>query len=247
MHGLYLHTATLNRSMRGMFPIVAVIMLAVMMSLGLIYYLLNQDGGPAEPVWAIVAALAIGCAAAQVAGVINGYLVPFSDNQITSLSSALLIGIIPGIYEEILKFIPMSFFVSSQRFFRAYSDGVVYFSLSGLAFGLLENIDYTVQMGASVGLQRLLTLLFFHAATSGIYGFYFVRARAEKKGTLAVKMVLLLVLSHAVYNFSLAYAASFPPLAFFVYSIPGVLTLYLFHCFKRARDLDRQALSHPSQ
>ena len=235
MHGLYLHTATLNRSMRGMFPIVAVIMLAVMMSLGLIYYLLNQDGGPAEPVWAIVAALAIGCAAAQVAGVINGYLVPFSDNQITSLSSALLIGIIPGIYEEILKFIPMSFFVSSQRFFRAYSDGVVYFSLSGLAFGLL------------VGLQRLLTLLFFHAATSGIYGFYFVRARAEKKGTLAVKMVLLLVLSHAVYNFSLAYAASFPPLAFFVYSIPGVLTLYLFHCFKRARDLDRQALSHPSQ
>ena len=230
-----------------MISIIGVIALAVLMSCGLIYYLLKQDGGPAEPVWAIVAALAIGCAAAQVAGVINGYLVPYSDNQITSLSSALLIGIIPGVYEEILKFIPMSFFVSSQKFFRAYSDGVVYFSLSGIAFGLLENIDYTLQMGAGVGLSRLLTLLFFNAATSGIYGFYFVRARQENNWGLTVRVVLLLMLSHAVYNFSLAYVATLPPLAAFVYVIPGALTIYLFQCFKKARDLDRQALGHESQ
>lgn len=241
-----MHRETCNRSIRVM-SIIAVIVLAVLMSLGLIYYLLNQDGGPAEPVWAIIAALAIGCAAAQVAGVINGYLVPYSDNQITSLSSALLIGIIPGIYEEILKFVPMSFFVSSQKFFRAYSDGVVYFSLSGIAFGLLENIDYTVQMGAGVGLSRLLTLLFFHAATSGIYGFYFVRARQENNWGLTGRVVFLLMLSHALYNFSLAYVAALPPLAVFVYVIPGALTIYLFHCFKKARDLDRQALGHQSQ
>lgn len=224
-----------------MISILAVIVLAIGMSLGLIYYLLRHDSGPAEPVWAIIAALAIGCAAAQVAGVINAYLIPYADNQITSLMSAVLIGIIPGLYEEMLKFVPMSFFVSSQKFFRAYSDGVVYFSLSGLAFGLIENIEYTLQLGASVGLSRLLTLLFFHAATSGIFGFYFVQARAHKNWKMAIRAVLLMMLAHGLYNFSLAYVASFQLLAVFVFSIPAFLTLFLFHCFKEARDLDRQA------
>lgn len=224
-----------------------VIGLAVLMSAGLVLYLLHKDGGPAEPVWAILATFAIGLGAAQVAGVINSYLVPFSDNQFTSLTSAMVIGVIPGLYEELLKFAPMSFFLSSQRFFRAYSDGVIYFSLSGLAFGLLENIEYTVQMGAEVGLSRLLTLLFFHAATSGIYGYYFAKARHLQDWKIVIAPVIVMIVSHALYNFSLAYAASLPVLLVFVYSIPAVLTIYLFRCFSQAQDLDRQALGHQSQ
>lgn len=227
--------------------ITLVIILTVGLSLGLVYYLLHQDGGPAEPLWAIVATLAIGCAAAEVAGVINSYLIPLSDNQVASFASAVLIGVIPGLYEELLKFAPMSFFVTSQKFFRAYSDGVVYFSLSGLAFGLLENIEYTLQLGASVGLSRLLTLLFFHAATSGIYGYYFVRARQTRTWKAALGAVGLMMMAHALYNFSLAYIASLPVLAIFVYTIPAGLTLYLFWCFSSARRLDRQALELPSQ
>lgn len=230
-----------------MIGVLFVIILAILMSGGMIFYLLHQDGGPAEPLWAILAALAIGCAAAEVAGVINGYLVPLSDNQITSFASALLIGVIPGLYEELLKFAPMSFFVSSQKFFRAYSDGVVYFSLSGLAFGLLENIEYTVQLGANVGLSRLFTLLFFHAATSGIYGFYFVQARQQRHWKKAFVAVGLMMLSHGIYNFSLAYVATLPILGIFVYTVPAILTIYLFHCFSEARNLDRQASELPSQ
>ena len=98
-----------------MVGIILVLALAVIMSGGLAYFFLSRDGGPAEPIWALAASFAIGCAAAQLAGIINSYLVPLPTDQMITIQSALLIGIVPGFFEELLKVIPITFFVSSQR------------------------------------------------------------------------------------------------------------------------------------
>ena len=207
---------------------------------GLAFYLLSRDNGQ-EPIWALATVFLIGLAAAQLAGVINDKLIPYPVDTSIGFVGALVVGIIPGIYEEILKSLPVAFFVGNQSFFRQPSDGVIYFAFSGLAFGLLENIQYTVQFGAMVGFDRLLTLLFFHAATNGIFGWYFFRARQRGDWKIAVRAAIFLMLAHAVYNFSVAYAGAIPLLRMVAYVISVVLSVLLIRVYVLARKDDRQA------
>lgn len=221
--------------------ILVVVVLTALAFGGLGFYLLSRDDGPNEPLWALLTVFMIGLAAAQLSGVINDKLIPYPADTSLGLSGALMVGIIPGIYEELLKSLPVAFFVGSQPFFRRPSDGVIYFAFSGLAFGLLENIEYTMQQGALVGFDRLLTLLFFHAATSGIFGWYFYRARYYHEWPAAMRAAGYLMLAHAGYNFSVAYANAVPLLRVFAYGISLSLSLQLIRIYSRARRGDRQA------
>jgi len=224
-----------------MLLIIIVLILAVAMSGGLGYYFLSRDEGPAEPIWALVSVFAIGLAAAQLAGIVNDNLIPYAVDGSAGLMGAVVIGIVPGIFEELLKGLPVTFFVSSQTFFRKGTDGVIYFAFSGLAFGLLENIQYTLQQGPQVGFDRLLTLLFFHAATSGVFGWYFYRAKFFGEWRRAIFVAAILMLTHGLYNFGTVFIGAIPVLRFVTYGIAVGLTVWLIRTFQAARKTDRQA------
>ncbi|MEI7819227.1 MAG: PrsW family glutamic-type intramembrane protease [bacterium] len=207
----------------------------VLFSAGLAAYLLSHDDGPNEPIWALLVVFVIGLAAAQLSGVINQKLIPFAVDSSVGFMGAVVIGIVPGVFEELLKVLPVAFFVSSQAFFRRATDGVIYFAFTGLAFGLLENIQYILISGAAVGFDRLLTLLFFHAATSGIFGYYYWKAKASGDWRSLVVPASLLIGAHALYNFSAAYSATVPPFKFVAYTISIGLSVQLIRTYGKAR------------
>lgn len=229
--------------MSVMLSLIFVLLILTAMNGGLAYYLLSHDRGDREPLWALGVALIIGIAAAEVAGIVNSALVPFDGLSLSTVTigNALLAGLVPGVAEELLKTIPLIFFVNRQPFFQEHTDGVIYFAFSGLSFGLFENIDYALRYGAGVGMSRVITLLFFHAASSGIIGFWYFRARREGTWLKFATVVAILIIAHSLYNFSLVMDASLPILGVVVYGIPLALTILLLRTFRKAVELDRQA------
>lgn len=220
----------------------------------LIYYFLTHSQGPTKPLWALVVPLVIGLAAAHIAGFINTLVEPLLGVYNISFLGLIVLSILPAFFEEALKLIPVVFFVQSESFFRGYTDGVIYFVLSGVGFGLYENIHYALQQGAIIGMQRTLTVLLFHAATTGIFGYWYARVRFKhlSYGPLRLGLIGLgLALLHAGYNMSLLTqpATVFTLSAAFMISLG--LTLGLFWVFIRAvqydQELDRQGASVQAQ
>lgn len=211
-------------------------------------YLLDGAKGVREPLWAVLICLLIGLAAATVAGIVNSALLPADIlDAAPTLANAVRVGMVPATVEETLKILPLLCFIAVQPFFDDYVDGVIFFSLSGLAFGLYENIDYTLRFGAQVGVSRLVTLLFFHAATAGIFGYLFIKTRRDRQWWRLFVGMLGLIVVHALYNFSLVMLPVQPDFIVPAYSIPLSMTAALVWVFGRARRLDRQAGSRRSK
>lgn len=234
--------------MRRMILLATSLALIITASLAFGLYLLDGAKNVREPVWALVICLLIGLAAATAAGVINSVLLPADIlDSAPTLLNGLKVGLIPAMVEELLKILPLMCFISVQPFFDDYVDGVIFFAFSGLAFGLYENIDYTLRYGAQVGVSRLATLLFFHAATAGIFGYLFVKTRRDRKWWRLILGISGLIFVHALYNFSLIMLPLWPQLILFAYSIPIIMTVGLIWVYGSARRLDRQASRRQSK
>ncbi len=232
-----------------MTSLIIVLIVMLIINAGLAWYMLSRDKGALTPLWALGVSLLIGIGGAEVAGVVNAVLIPIEQTSLSSLSLpvVLLVSLVPGIGEELLKNIPVLFFISSQKFFDSHRDGVIYFSFSGLSFGLFENIDYAMRGGAAVGMSRIVTLLFFHAATSGIFGYLYYRARHDRAWTSLIVGSFGLMLAHASYNFALASVRVIPLVSILIYTIPAGLTILLYIVFRWAQALDRQVATTGAQ
>src|SRR5476651_2621069 len=148
-----------------------ILMVFVLIAVGLARYFIKGDHGEKEPIGALWLALGFGFAGGILAAILESVLIPPKDLSATSpllviLGAALTVGVI----EEAAKYIPLSLFLYPKRYFNEHTDGVIYFALAGLGFGLPENILYTLQFGASAGFGRILLTPFFHAATTGMIG-----------------------------------------------------------------------------
>ena len=168
-------------------------------SLGFGYFLISHDRGPREPVKAILQALVIGVASAVVAMFAELLLLPnFSVDSALSLPVAIGVGAI----EELLKFLPLAWIIYRKPYFNELNDGPIYFGICGLGFGLLENVGYTLSYGTGAGIERLVLLPFFHAATCGIIGYYLARRKAglDSEGNV-VRAALGMVLVHGAYDY----------------------------------------------
>lgn len=221
--------------------------LIIIFNAGLAYFLLRQLNQKHRPVWALLASCVIGVAAAQLAGVLNFIVQPLVDVQNLSLWGALAVAVVPGVFEELFKVIPVVFFVQSERFFDCRADGVVYFALSGIGFGLYENLQYTFTQGSGVGLIRALSVIFFHAATAGLFGYFYARQRLEPSSghwwQMSAALVGLMVL-HAGYNLSLLMAPAWRPSLIGAFIISAGLSLGLYFVTmssKASRGPDRQS------
>jgi RsiW-degrading membrane proteinase PrsW (M82 family) len=219
-----------------------VILAFVAIAASLVWYLLWHDHGRRLPVEALWLACGFGCLAMVLATVLEARLVPRTFLQYPlafSVAERVRYFLSIGFIEEAVKFLPLAIFIYRKPYFREHVDGVIYFAVCGLTFGLGENILYTMTYGAKVGLMRLLLTPFLHAATTAILGFYLInrKSRARGSGWLFGAALVVIPVLHAVYDYGLG--ANQPYLLALSLAITLALTQGLFLYFIEANARDR--------
>lgn len=180
-----------------------------------------------------------------IAVLLESVLIPdiFLDDYVHPLSTLILPALGVGIIEELAKALPISLFLYKKRYFNEHTDGIIYFGLAGLGFGLPENILYTLQFGAGAGVGRLFLTPFFHAATTGLIGYALIRMKLDRDAKWKYGGVILAAVGlHGLYDFGLS--TQEPLLVVLSIMITVALTVGLFLLFAHARSLDQvQGLS----
>ncbi len=183
-----------------------IVLVFILLAVGLAWFLIAHDRGEKEPIAALWMAAAFGFGGALLAVWLEGHLININNLLPGTPWSALTItafGV--GMIEEACKFVPLALVLYKRRYFNEHTDGVLYFALAGLGFGLPENILYTLQFGTKTGLARLFLTPLFHAATTGTVGYFLAKRKLQKKAVLGIVVPLAGVIAlHGVYDFGLA-------------------------------------------
>ncbi len=207
----------------------------------LVMYLLSKDRGEHEPKTALWAAAGFGILGIIAAVILEGiftHIDPTSAAQVP-LSAAFKDSLLVGIIEESAKFIPLAIFIYRKRYFNENTDGVLYFALAGLAFGMPENLLYTLSGGAAVGIVRLVLTPYFHAATTAFIGYFLIRHKLAKQPFALVMFAFLgMILSHTLYDFGLMSGVA--GYVLMSLTITFGVTASLFWLARRALKLDQQ-------
>lgn len=216
-----------------------ILIIFILIVIGLTWFLLSRDRGSKEPVGALWAAALFGLPALIAAAFLEAKFLPVDAAVANHAIGSAFYGFLGvGFVEEAAKFIPLAFFIWKKRYFNEHTDGIIYFALCGLTFGLVENIGYTIGFGSKVGLTRIILIPFFHAATTGSIGYYLAKAKVEKKAWTTVLFPFIVVaLMHGVYDFGLSSGV----MGFVLLSLALTLLLSigLFLFYMRANELDR--------
>lgn len=209
----------------------------------LVWYLLKHDHGRSLPVASLWLTFGFGIIAILLAGYLEVRLFPkrfWLAPHDVSLGMSLLFFLGVGFLEEAVKFVPLATFIYRKPYFKEHTDGIIYFAICGLTFGLGENILYTLSFGAKVGMARLLLTPFLHAAATSILGYYLVSWKIASRSKWRFLLACLAVpLLHGVYDFGLFSGKL--QLAVLSLMITVLFTMGLFLYFMSANDLDRQA------
>jgi len=216
-----------------------IILAFLVLAAGFARYLVKRDQGESEPVYALWVAFGLGIVAVAMAAAAE-YAVLSNPVQgmLPTYSAAASAAILIGVIEETCKFGLLTWYLYGKRFFNEHTDGVIYYALAGLGFGLPENILYTTQFGAGAGLGRIIMTPLFHAATTALIGYAIIKVKidgASKASALA--MVLTVIGLHALYDFGLF--TQEPLFVLVSVMITAGLTVGVFLLFLHARTLDQ--------
>lgn len=202
-------------------------------------FLVKRDQGEREPIGALWVAFGFGWLAIVLAVVLSLLFLPDIDleaPQTLATYAFTMLGV--GVIEELCKCLPLMWFIWNKRYFNEHTDGVIYFALAGMGFGLPENILYTLTEGTGAGIGRLFMTPVFHAAITGLIGYAFIRCKLDGISKARFVAVIAAAISiHGLYNFGLVSAI---PL-FFLLSImiTLALTVGIFLLYARAKSLDQ--------
>jgi RsiW-degrading membrane proteinase PrsW (M82 family) len=218
----------------------AVILVFLAIASGFAWYLIKHDRGEREPISALWIAFAFGLFGVVIASFLEYYLLPIDpETEGIALSTIGWIALCVGFIEELAKCLPLMFYIYRKRYFNEHTDGVIYFALAGLGFGLPENILYTFQFGASTGLMRVIVTPLFHAATTGIVGYMLAKSKISHTSKMWVILAVIAVaLIHGFYDFGLL--SGVVPLVLLALAVTVALTVNLFALYLRARHLDEK-------
>jgi len=218
-------------------PIVVFVGLAVFLT----RYFLAHDRGEREPIGALWLAFGLGFVSMVPAVILESLLVSsrYAGGKPQHADGGLLVAVLTvGAVEEICKFAPAALFLFKKRYFNEHTDGIIYFALAGLGFGLPENILYTMVYGTGTGVTRLIFTPFFHAAITGMVGYFLVKVKLDRRPAWTVGAALAAaVVLHGLYDFGAFVTEG----VYMVLSMMITLgmTAALFVLFMRAGELDR--------
>ena len=207
---------------------------------GLAWFLIAHDHGEKEPIGALWMAAGFGLAGGLLAAGLESWLIPVSKLQPGTPYGTLLVATLSvGVIEETCKFAPLAIVLYKRHFFNEYTDGIIYFALAGLGFGLPENLLYTLQFGTSTGLVRMVMTPLFHSATTGLVGYFLVKRKLGGRSAFGILPVLAgAMVLHGLYDFGLL-SGSVPYAAVSLLITLGV-TIGLFVMFLRANEHDQE-------
>lgn len=213
------------------------IQLFVAISVFLVVYLLSRDRGQVEPRSMLWAAFGFGVLAIPIAVSLELLAGVGSMEELhgVGISRLVALSLWIGLVEEIAKFLPLALFIYKKGYFNEHTDGVLYFTVAGMGFGLPENILYTLGEGAGTGLARLVLTPIFHAATTACVGYYLARAKVEGRSLWGPGLALVaMIVVHGFYDFGLLSGVGLFAIASVMTtaSISGALFVYATHAKK---------------
>ena len=230
---------------------IVVIALQVLLVIWLISYLLRRDKGTKEPGAALFYAGLVGVFAVIIGGILELFIIPATALPVPG-QPAVHIGVVTiilgclaiGVIEELSKALPLKRFIVKKSYFNEVSDGIIYFGITGLIFGALENVMYALTYGTTVGLDRAITIPFMHAGFTSIIGYAIARQKVLglPKRVVTAGFVTAIGL-HAVYDFGLFYNHTLSRLSSLGLTV--VINLLIFWLYKRARRTDATHVPQP--
>ena len=230
---------------------IIVIALQILLVILLIRYLLRHNKGPKEPAAALFYAGILGLFAVIVSSILELLIIPSTALPVPG-KSAVHVGVVTiilgclaiGVIEELAKALPLKRFIVKKDYFNEVSDGIIYFGITGLIFGALENVSYALTYGTAVGLDRVITIPFMHAGFTSIIGYAIAR---QKVLGLPKRVVttgfLAAIFLHAFYDFGLFYDHTWSRLSSLGLTV--IINLLIFWLYKRARRIDASRLPTP--
>ena len=222
--------------------ILAIIVFFISISALLVWFFIKNDCGDKEPISVLWKAGIIGFLGFIGAGLIESWIIPEShlSPKTSSIGISFFTYILVGVIEESLKFIPLALYIYKKKYFNEHTDGIIYFALAGIGFGVPENIVYVVSYGASAGIGRLILDPFFHAATVAIVGYYLIKVKLDHKSWLSVILAFVgVVMIHCIYDFCLS--TSNGTMIMLSVLITFISSIMLFILFFKANKLDKKS------
>ncbi|HET9721838.1 MAG TPA: PrsW family glutamic-type intramembrane protease [Candidatus Saccharimonadales bacterium] len=205
-----------------------------------IRYLRQHDAGSKEPIRALLIAGIFGALATVGAFFLERWVLP--DSLVTNPSSLLAPhlfddSLLVGLIEEGLKSLPLAIFIYKRPYFNELSDGIIYFGIAGMAFGLIENIGYDLSFGAVTGFFRILAGPYMHAGLCALFGFMLAQRKVMKINPIFVPLAFMAAVSlHGVYDFGIFYKHPVP--MFISLGITALVNIGVFLLFKYSRRID---------
>ncbi|MFO0781831.1 MAG: PrsW family glutamic-type intramembrane protease [Candidatus Saccharimonadales bacterium] len=218
----------------------ALILSFVAVSVGLVWFLLAHDHGEKEPIGMLWMAVFLGALGGFAAMLLERWIIDAKDllpgvSIATLATAALCIGVI----EEACKFGPLALVIYHKRYFNEHTDGIIYFALAGLGFGLPENVLYTMQYGPKTGVLRMFLTPLFHAGLTAIVGYFLVKRKLAGKSPWGILPVLGAAMAvHGLYDFGLI--SGIPFMAGVSVLITLLITATMFALYVRATELDQE-------
>lgn len=222
-----------------------IILFFIGLAVFLTWYFLKHDRGQKKAIGTLWAAAGFGLLGTVIAAVLETLIIPEGLTKGIQVlgPSLILIALGIGVIEELSKFIPLAIFLYPKRYFNEHTDGVIYFALAGMGFGVPENILYTIQFGVKAGFARIILTPFFHAATTALVGYYLAKIKLAGQSKLKIIPPLMAaIVLHGLYDLGLLSGNGL--LVMLSLMITAGLTVGLFLFFMRASELDQdQGLS----
>lgn len=219
--------------------LLAIILIFLLLTIVFICYLVTHDHGEREPSKALWRAFFLGTVGLVIAGVLEYALLPDPQRQVHTMGGLLAVSLGIGLIEELSKCLPLIVLLYRKRFFNEHTDGVIYFALAGMGFGLPENILYTLQFGAGAGFVRLILTPLFHAATTGLIGYMLAKVKLNGLPKYKVGLTIVFVaVIHGLYDFGLY--SDVAALQVLAVVITVAMSVNLFVLYHKATLLDQQ-------
>lgn len=159
--------------------------LAILPCLLIIYLIYRVDRYEREDILPLAGSFLLGMLIVLPLFEIQRYFYEIGWSHAETVGMALFSAfVVVSLSEETFKFLALRIYPYRQRFFNEPIDGVVYATMIGMGFAMLENILYAFQYELSTTLIRAVTAVPAHASFAAIMGYYVGKARFAQRGKL---------------------------------------------------------------